>query len=241
MRNKDIVMAEFTQSATVLSVNDLTPHVRQLVLLPVARKIAFQSGQWVSLKLPVGAKPPLNRAYSMAAQGTPSGELTLIFDRVPGGVGSNYLYTLKPGDNAHLSGPYGNFTLPKQLDRELILIARYTGLVPIRCMLKQLYAQRQTGSVLLVSVAPAEEELLFHQELLTLAVTHLGFRYLPLVAAGGEQQGVDLTFSMIRPLIEGAPKVIPMLCGTKGFVRPLRAYFVEAGYDRKEVKTETYD
>lgn len=241
MRNKDIVMAEFTQSVTVLSVNDLTPHVRQLVLLPVARKIAFQPGQWVSLKLPVGAKPPLNRAYSMAAPGTPSGELTLIFDRVPGGVGSNYLYTLKPGDDTHLSGPYGNFTLPKQLDRELILIARYTGLVPIRCMLKQLYAQRQTGSVLLVSVAPAEEELLFHQELLTLAVTHLGFRYLPLVAAGGEQQGVDLTFSMIRPLIEGVPKVIPMLCGTKGFVRPLRAYFVEAGYDRKEVKTETYD
>ena len=234
-------MAEFTQLSTVLSVNDLTPHVRQLVLLPVARKIAFRPGQWVSLKLPVGAKPPLNRAYSMAAPGTPSGELTLIFDRVPGGVGSNYLYTLKPGDNTHLSGPYGNFTLPKQLDRELILIARYTGLVPIRCMLKQLYAQRQTGSVLLVSVAPAEEELLFHQELQTLAVTHLGFRYLPLVAAGGEQQGVDLTFSMIRPLIEGAPKVIPMLCGTKGFVRPLRAYFVEAGYDRKEVKTETYD
>jgi len=241
MRNKDIVMAEFMQSATVLSVNDLTPHVRQLVLLPVARKIAFQPGQWVSLKLPVGAKPPLNRAYSMAAPGTPSGELTLIFDRVTGGVGSNYLYTLKPGDDTHLSGPYGNFTLPKQLDRELILIARYTGLVPIRCMLKQLYAQRQTGSVLLVSVAPAEEELLFHQEFLTLAVTHLGFRYLPLVAAGGEQQGVDLTFSMIRPLIEGAPKVIPMLCGTKGFVRPLRAHFVEAGYDRKEVKTETYD
>jgi ferredoxin-NADP reductase len=234
-------MAEFMQSATVLSVNDLTHHVRQLVLLPVARKIAFQPGQWVSLKLPVGAKPPLNRAYSMAAPGTPSGELTLIFDRVPGGVGSNYLYTLNPGDDTHLSGPYGNFTLPKQLDRELILIARYTGLVPIRCMLKQLYAQRQTGSVLLVSVAPAEEELLFHQEFLTLAVTHLGFRYLPLVAAGGEQQGVDLTFSMIRPLIEGAPKVIPMLCGTKGFVRPLRAHFVEAGYDRKEVKTETYD
>ena len=234
-------MAEFTQSATVLSVNDLTPDVRQLVLLPVARKIAFQPGQWVSLKLPVGAKPPLNRAYSMAAPGTPSGELTLIFDRVPGGVGSNYLYTLKPGDDTQLSGPYGNFALPKQLDRELILIARYTGLVPIRCILKQLYAQRQTGSVLLVSVAPAEEELLVHQELLTLAVTHPGFRYLPLVAAGGEQQGVDLTFSMIRPLIEGAPKVIPMLCGTKGFVRPLRVYFVEAGYDRKEVKTETYD
>ncbi len=46
---------------------------------------------------------------------------------------------------------------------------------------------------------------------------------------------------MLRPLIENAPKMIPMLCGTKGFVRPLRAYLMEAGYDRKEVKLETYD
>jgi ferredoxin-NADP reductase len=234
-------MAELIQPATVLSITDLTPHVRQLILLPTVQHIAFQPGQWVSLKLPVGAKPPLNRAYSMAAPGTASGELTLVFDRIPGGIGSNYLYHLKPGDQTELSGPYGNFTLPVSLDREMILIARYTGLVPIRCMLKHLYAQRQTAAILLIAVAPAEEELLFHQELLTLAVTHPRFRYLPLVAAGGEQQGVDLMLSMLRPLIEGAAKVTPMLCGTKGFVRPLRAYFVEAGYDRKDVKTETYD
>jgi ferredoxin-NADP reductase len=234
-------MAERIQSATVLSVNDLTPHVRQLVLLPTVQNIAFQPGQWVSLKLPIGERPPLNRAYSMAAPATPSGELTLVLDRVPGGLGSGYLYTVKAGDEVLLSGPHGNFVLPKQLDRELILIARYTGLVPIRCMLKQLYAQRQTAPILLIAVAPAEEELLFHEELLTLAVTHPGFRYLPLVAAGGEQQGVDLTLSMLRPLIEGVPKVMPTLCGTKAFVRPLRAYFVGAGYDRKEVKTETYD
>jgi ferredoxin-NADP reductase len=201
-------MAEFTQPATVLSVTDLTPHVRQLVLLPQTQKIPFQPGQWVSLKLPIGPKPPLNRAYSLAAPSTASGELTLVFDRVMRGLGSGYLYTLKPGDEIMLSGPYGNFTLPQQLDRDLLLVARYTG---------------------------------FHQELLTLAVIHPGFRYLPLVAAGGEQQGVDLTLSMLPPLIENEPKVIPMLCGTKGFVRPLRAYFVEAGYDRKEVKTETYD
>jgi ferredoxin-NADP reductase len=234
-------MAELTQPATVLSVTDLTPHVRQLVVLPKIQRVLFQPGQWVSLKLPVGPNPPLNRAYSLASPGTASGELTLVLDQVIGGLGSGYLYQLRPGDEIHLSGPYGNFTIPEQLDRELFCIARFTGLVPIRCMLKQLYSHRQTASVLLIAVAPAENELLFHQELLTLAVTRPGFRYLPLVATGGEQQAVNLALSMLRPLIDHAPKVIPMLCGTKDFVRPLRAYFVEAGYNRKEVKTETYD
>ena len=234
-------MAEHIQSATVLSATDLTPGVRQLVVLPREQGIDFKPGQWVSLKLPVGSRPPLNRAYSMAAPSTSSGELTLVLDRVTDGVGSTYLFQLKPGAELILSGPYGNFVLPPSIDRELLFVARYTGLVPIRCMLKELYARPFRGSVFLVAVAPAEEELLFHHEFLSLAVTHPGFRYLPLVAAAGEQQAVDLTLPMLRPLFDGSEKVLPMLCGTKGFVRPLRSHFVEAGYDRKEVKTETYD
>ena len=234
-------MAEHIQSATVLSATDLTPQVRQLVILPREQPIAFKPGQWVSLKLPVGTRPPLNRAYSMAAPSTASGELTLVFDRVTDGLGSSYLFHMKPGDEVSLSGPFGNFVLPAASDREMLFVARYTGLVPIRCMLRELYARSYRDPVFLITIAPAEEELLFHQELLSLAVTHPGFRYLPLVAAAGEQQAVDLTWSMLSPLLDGGAKVLPMLCGTKGFVRPLRSRFVEAGYDRKEVKTETYD
>jgi ferredoxin-NADP reductase len=221
-------MAELTQPAVVLSTLDLTPHVRQLVLRPLQQKIMFQPGQWVSLKLPVGAKPPLNRAYSMADPSSPYGELTLVFDRVPGGLGSNYLYQLKSGDEVPLSGPYGNFVLPMPLDRELLFIARYTGLVPIRCLLKQLVEAHAIRSVLLIALAPAEDEMLFHQELL-------------LVVPGGEADAVEQTLAMLRPLVEGQPKTIPMLSGTKGFVRPLRAALMEYGYDRKDVKTETFD
>lgn len=234
-------MAEPTQPATVLSVTDLTPHVRQLVVKPKTTNISFQPGQWVSLKLPVGPKPPLNRAYSMAAPPSPNGELTLVFDRVPGGLGSNYLYQLKSGDEISLSGPYGNFVLPQPLDRELLLIARYTGLVPIRCILTQVLCSNIQTPLLLIAVAPSEEESLFHQEWLTMAIQQPSFRYLPLVAQNGVADAVEKTLTMLTPMVMGQPKAVPLLCGTKAFVRPLRAYFMEQGYDRKEVKVETYD
>ncbi len=105
-------MAEHIQSARVLSATELTSQVRQLVVLPREQPIGFKPGQWVSLKLPVGTRPPLNRAYSMAAPATTSGELTLIFDRVTDGLGSSYLSQMKPGEELALSGPFGNFVLP---------------------------------------------------------------------------------------------------------------------------------
>lgn len=234
-------MAEQRQPATVLSATDLTPHVRQLVIKPKAAKIVFQPGQWVSLHLPAGPKPPLNRAYSMADPSSPYGELTLVFDLVPNGLGSPYLYQLKSGDELTLSGPYGRFILPQTLDRELILIGRYTGLVPMRCLLKQMFFEKIHTPVLLIAVAPSEEEVLFHQEWLTMAVQQPSFRYLPIVAEQSESQAVEKTVAMLGPLLTGQPKVVPMLCGTKAFVRPLRAYFMDQGYDRKEIKAETYD
>lgn len=234
-------MAEPTQSATVLSVTDLTPHVRQLVLLPKAQKLLFQPGQWVSLQLPVGIKPPLNRAYSLAEPPSQTGQLTLVFDRVPEGTGSNYLYGLKPGDELLLSGPYGNFSLPPSLDRELLLISRYTGIVPIRCLLKQLAIVGPLPAATLIAVGPTKGELLYHEELLALAAGQPSLRYLPIVAKGTDGDVVEAVLTVLRPLVAGTGNMTPLLSGVKGFVRPLRAYLMEMGYERKNVKTETYD
>ena len=234
-------MTELTQPATVLSITDLTPYVRQLVLLPKIQKIVFQPGQWIPLQLPVGAKPPLNRAYSMAEPPSPAGQLTLVFDRVPDGIGSSYLYGLKPGDELLLSGPYGNFVLPLSLDRDLLLVSRYTGLVPIRCLLKHLAASGALPQTILIAVGPTEEEWLYHDELLALAAQHPSFRYMPVAVNGTDQEVVEATVKLLRPLVTDRPKVTPLLSGIKGFVRPVRAYLMETGYDRKEVKTETYN
>lgn len=232
-------MTELIQPAVVLSVTDLTSNVRQLVLLPQQHKLDFLPGQWVSLKLPVGPHPPLNRAYSMAEPASPSGALTLVFDRVPQGLGSNYLYQLRAGDTVSLSGPHGKFVLPQPPDRELLCITRYTGLVPIHCMVKALEAIRPPTPVLLVAVGPTEDELLYHAELLSLAVTRLSFQYLPLVAPT-EEAAVALVTDTLSSVLPNKSKAVPLLCGTKAFVHPLRQRLIEAGYQRKEIKIESY-
>ena len=137
--------------------------------------------------------------------------------------------------------PMGTSSLPFSLDRELLFVSRYTGLVPIHCMLKQLAASGALPQSTLIAVGPAESEWLYHDELLALAARYPSFRYMPMAVNGTDQEVVEATVKLLRPLVTGRPTVMPLLSGVKGFVRPLRAYLMETGYDRKEVKTETYD
>src|SRR5262249_53259509 len=130
---------------------------------------------------------------------------------------------------------------PISFDQDLLFVSRYTGLVPIYCMLKHLAASGPLPRSVLIAVGPAENEWLYHDELLALAAQHASFRYMPVVVDGTNQEVVEATIKLLRPFVTGRGKVMPLLSGVKGFVRPVRAYLVEAGYNRKEVKIETYD
>ncbi|MBS0171482.1 MAG: FAD-dependent oxidoreductase [Nitrospira sp.] len=232
-------MAEPTQLAEVVSLTALTPHTTELVLRTVESPLSFKPGQWISLQLPIGDHPPLNRAYSLAEPPTSTGHLTLVFDHVPGGKGSGYLSSLKSGDRLPLSGPYGHFVLPEPETQHLLLIGRYSGLVPLRCMIRALAGQQTLPSTTLIAHAPTASEQLYHDEFTALAATHSNFQYLPFVSEAAE--GHAGTVETIKHLAGNGTRVTPMIAGIKAFARPLRSLFMDLGFDRREVKLETYD
>ncbi len=221
----------------------LSPTVRELVLLPLESKISFKPGQWVSLKLPVGERPPLTRAYSMAEPESSSGELVLAFDRIPGGLGSGYLASVKEGDELIVAGPYGNFTVPRPLTVDLVLVARFTGIVPIRCMLRELLDGPMSCHATLIYGSPTQAERVYHDELQGLAARHKVFRYLPTVVDGSRPAGEERRSEgeLLASLWQGRKDFLPMVCGRKAFIRPLKTYLSELGFGRKEAKFETYD
>jgi NAD(P)H-flavin reductase len=126
-----------TFAAQVESIKDLTHDVRRLDLRLIEPKtIAFKAGQFISFEMPHPQTGRLvTRAYSIASQPSRSDVITLIFNLVPGGSGSGFLFDLKAGDKTHFKGPAGNFHLREDQGRELLFIASGTGIAPIRSML----------------------------------------------------------------------------------------------------------
>ncbi len=232
-------MAEPTQLAEIQSVTALTEHTRQLILRPVDRPLSFQPGQWISLQLPISDRPPLNRAYSLAAPPSDNGDLCLVFDHVPGGLASTYLCNLQPGDRFPFSGPYGRFVLPELQGKGLLLLGRYSGLVPLRCMIRAMAEQRTLPQTTLIAHAPSPGERLYHEEFIALAEANPNFAYESVVTEPTDT--LDGTLTMVRRLVSGDRACVPMIAGIRAFAHPLRELFLELGFDRKEVKLETYD
>ena len=103
---------------------------------------------------------PTVRAYSMACYPAEGDIIKLNvriatppFDRAAGkwvdvnpGICSSYIYSLKPGDKITMSGPYGEFFLPKDLspDTELIFVGGGAGMAPMRSHIMHLFKTEKT-------------------------------------------------------------------------------------------------
>ncbi|NOY43812.1 MAG: NADH:ubiquinone reductase (Na(+)-transporting) subunit F [Planctomycetes bacterium] len=96
---------------------------------------------------------PVTRAYSMANYPGEKGIIMLNIriasppprlPDVPPGKMSSYIFSLKPGDEATISGPYGEFFI-KDTDAEMIYIGGGAGMAPLRSHIFELFKNRKTS------------------------------------------------------------------------------------------------
>ena len=93
---------------------------------------------------------PTVRAYSMANYPAEGDIITLTvriastpflprpqvgFQNVPTGIGSSYIFSLKPGDKVLMSGPYGDFHPNFTSGKEMIWIGGGAGMAPLRAQI----------------------------------------------------------------------------------------------------------
>ncbi len=111
-------------------------------------QLEFQAGQYVSVD--VGGGDPasagqVRRAYSIASAPSMKHAVELCVDITPGGKGSVYLKSLKPGSEVNFLAPLGVFVLRQAQDSEqkLLFVASGTGISPLRSMILDLLRDRK--------------------------------------------------------------------------------------------------
>lgn len=95
---------------------------------------------------------PIFRAYSMASHPA-EGNIIMLNVRVatppprdwhlPPGKASSYIFNLKPGDKATVSGPYGEFFI-KDTKREMVYVGGGAGMAPMRSHIFHLFHTLRT-------------------------------------------------------------------------------------------------
>ncbi len=101
----------------------------------------------------------VERAYSMASYPAEGRRIMLNvriatppWDRaknkwmdVNPGIASSYIFNQKPGDTVTISGPYGEFFINEESDKEMLYIGGGAGMAPMRSHLYHLFKTLETG------------------------------------------------------------------------------------------------
>jgi Na+-transporting NADH:ubiquinone oxidoreductase subunit F len=99
------------------------------------------------------------------------------------GIGSTWIFSLKPGDTVTGIGPFGDFHAKPTL-REMVYIGGGAGMAPIRSHLLHLFGERPTARrVSFWYGARSRRDLFYAEEFADLAVRHANFSFHPALSA----------------------------------------------------------
>lgn len=127
------------------------------------------------------------RAFSMANHPAEGNRMMLnvriatpppkLWNDVPPGLASSYIFNLKKGDKVTISGPFGEFFI-KETEREMVYIGGGAGMAPMRSHLFHLFQSLKTGrKVSFWYGARSLREMFYDEEFKDIQKRFLNFNY----------------------------------------------------------------
>lgn len=222
-----------------------TQDTRSLFLrLPADQSLVFKPGQFLSFTLPV-AEQILTRPYSIASDPENGALLEICFNLVPGGLGSQYLWTRVIGDILQFTGPWGTFVLDQPPQSECVFIAEGVGIAPLRPMLKRALLSDVRMPIRLLHSAVCENALIYRSEFETWEKNYAHFCFDPFLldpSSGGRGSGESLLEAIEHQYIlaDANRSRHFYICGVGNLVTTIRDLLRQAGYQRRAVQYEKW-
>lgn len=216
------------------------PDIRTFFFEP-EKPLAYTAGQFIELNV-IHDQPDARgtkRWFTLSSSPT-EGELA-ITTRLRGIDGSSFkqaLFNLKKGDVAQVTGPMGDFVLPKFVQTPLIFVAAGIGVSPFRSILTWLHDTGEHRPIKFVYAVRTEDDIIF-TDTFDKAKQHVTVVVLePTPAWGGERGRV--TAEMIVGLEHPSDNTLLYLSGPEILVDGLYNDLLTAGINKAQIVTDRF-
>lgn len=217
--------AEAWFPAIVAAVDDLTPQIREIRLMPEYGVAPFAPGSHIEIRVLVDGQPQ-TRSYSLVGADATGYRVAVQLSK-DGKGGSRYMWSLRPGSRVEVSAPINSFDLDWGRDR-YCLIAGGIGITPLVAMADTL-ARRGAAYKLHYCCASADSAAYLEH----LRDVH-GDRLTVHASDAGDRIDLAATFAALPP---GA---IVALCGPMRLLDTARRAWAAAGRDPVDLRYETF-
>ena len=233
----------------VAGINKESDSVTSFILCPVdAQPLPlFQAGQFVVLRLPLGAdKPPVLRSYSLSDLPVPD-HFRISVKSELNGIGSSFLCNrARQGDLLDVSAPRGSFTL-RPAQTPVVLLSAGVGATPVMSMLHTLAAEKSQRQVWWVYGARNRSDHPFAEESRSLLKQLSRARGYVVYSRPGASDQVGSSFDAAGhidiPLLQRIGVLQGSdfyLCGPLLFLQNMREGLQSWGVPAANVHTETF-
>jgi len=205
----------------------------------------FKAGQFVMLELPIKKKDKnILRSYSIGTHSSGLNKIELCIVLKEDGMGTPYIFdNINIGSSLKVSGPYGHFVIPDDIDCEICLVATGTGIAPIRGMLVELLKQGYKKNITLIFGNRFQKDILYYDDFNTLEAIHKNFKFIPTLSRESEENWSGergYVHPIYQKLFKDNKDVEYFICGFEGMVKEAKEILLEAEIDKSKIHMENY-
>ena len=242
-------MAVETFSITLDHSEMLTDSVMQLYFKTDHTPLQnFIPGQFITLMLKSPEGDTKRRSYSIATIPGESSLIEIAIRYLAGGIASETLLHLKPGEQLTIMGPVGRLVMQEDPDiKRYILVGTGTGIAPYRAMIPALLeriAQRPNFQVHVLQGVQYRKDILYAPDFLK-AAEHPRFHFSAHLSRDNLEQPQSFEKKgyaqhTFEPLNLDPQSDVVYLCGNPSMIDEAFALLKEKGFDTPKIRREKY-
>jgi glycine betaine catabolism B len=231
----------------ITAISDETDTVRTYRLAGADRNLPlplFRAGQYLSLKVEVGAVA-ITRPYSISSEPDHPDDCYEITVRWKAGgfLTDHILRKWEVGTLVKATGPHGNFYYEPLRDKNMVVaIAGGSGITPFRSLIRNTIKEKSGLKILLLYGSRREEEIIFKEELASLAEKNPGL--LTVVHIISEESDLwpgrrgFIDQKLIEEMVEEPNHCSYFICGPREMLDFCRKELNNLGIPESQIRSE---